>query len=141
MVVDSGDIEASHLTWLARNNRGLNLNGGREETAQVVRGEFQDRDAASGEVLLVADVLVGGDKQVELAIRQTEQVAVLDAAPTAFLGSSAFVANEQLVHRPRHALVQEDSHVASSTDSERSKSWRAIWRVTDGKHSRNSSRV
>ena len=58
--------------------------------------------------------------------------------------SGAFVTGQQLAHRPRHALVQQDVHVgvgASKADSERSRSLQAISRVTDGKHSRNSSKV
>jgi len=45
-------------------NRGLNLSGKGGNAAQVVGGKFEDRDRASGEVLLVADVLVGSDEQV-----------------------------------------------------------------------------
>ena len=32
-------------------------------------------------------------------------------------------------------------HAVRRADSDRSRSWQAIWRVTDGKHSRNSSNV
>ena len=46
------------------------------------------------------------------------------------------------VHRPRRAFVQEDSHVAGESNAcpERSNTRQAKSRVTDGKHSRNSSR-
>jgi|GEM_PF-2469883 len=46
------------------------------------------------------------------------------------------------VHRPRHTLIQEDVHAAavSNADSDWSRMRRAVSRVTEGKHSRNSSR-
>ena len=43
---------------------------GSHDAAQVVGGEFEDGDAAPGEVLLVADVLVTGDEKIELRLRE-----------------------------------------------------------------------
>jgi len=71
-----------------------------------------------------------------------EEAAIFDAAPAVLLGSGTVVAGQQPVHRPRHTLIPQDSHAAtgsSKASSERSKIRRAISRVTDGKHSRNSS--
>ena len=132
----------SKLTGLDRGNGCQNLGGGGLNAAEFVGGKFQDGDAPAREVLLIADVLVGGDEQVELGFGQAQQVAVLDAAPASLLGRRSFMAGEQLVHRPGDALVQKDSHAAageSSARSERSRMRQAISRVTLGKHSRNSS--
>lgn len=135
-------FEVPEITSLDAGHRGLDFSGSGEDAAEVVAGKLDDRDAASGEVLLVADVLVGRDEPVELQFRQPKEVAVLDSAPTPFLRCGAGVIGEQLVHRPRHAFVQQDVHAgASSADSERSKTAQAMARVTDGKHSRNSSSV
>jgi hypothetical protein len=65
----------------------------------------------------------------------------LNAAPATFLGGRAFVADQRLVHRPRHTLVQQNPHALSSADSQSSKRRPAISRVTDGKQSSNSSSV
>jgi len=48
---------------------------------------------------------------------------------------------QDLVHGPGDAFVQQDSHAADGIKacSERSNTWRANSRLTDGKHSRNSS--
>ena len=51
------------------------------------------------------------------------------------------VRRKKYMHRPRHALVQQDSHAARRADSDRANIRQAISRVTDGKQSRNSSNV
>jgi hypothetical protein len=50
---------------------------------------------------------------------------------------------EKLAQGPRDALVEEDLHEPAATiaDLDLSRSWRAISRLTEGKHSRNSERV
>ena len=132
------------LAGLDGGNGGLNPGGGSTDAAQVVGGKFENRNAATGEVLLVTDVLIGRNEQVEAAFGQAQQVAILDASLAAFLGVDGIMANEEIVHWPRHALVQQDSHAgvgASKAVSDRSKTLQAISRVTNGKHSRNSSSV
>jgi hypothetical protein len=120
----------------------LNEIGGRHDSSQVIGGNFEDGDPPISEVLLVADILIAGDEQVEFQLRLSNQVSILDRVPTALLGGGARVPEQQLVHRPRDALVQKDSHaVANRADSERSNTPTAISRVTVGKHSRNSSSV
>ena len=85
--------------------------------------------------------LIRRDEQIELTLRQPNQISVLHPTPPSLLGGGAFVASEQTAHRPRNALIQKDPHAVRRADSDRSRSWQAIWRVTDGKHSRNSSNV
>src|SRR5213596_1239725 len=68
----------------------------------------------------------------------------LESAPANPLWGLALVAGQDSAHRPRDALVQQDFHAlagASSAASERSRTRRAMSRVTEGKHSRKSSRV
>ena len=135
-------FEVPEITSLDAGHHGLNFSRCREDASEVIGGKLDDRDAASGEVLLLADVLVGRDEKVELRFRQPEEVAALDFSPAPFLRRGAGVTGEQRVHWPRHVFVLQDVHAgASSADSERSKTAQAMARVTDGKHSRNSSSV
>jgi hypothetical protein len=123
-------------------NRRTDQRGGGLNAAQVVGGEFENCNVKTGQVLLIAHVLVRSNEKLELAFRPTKQFSMLDSAPTTFLGRSTLVTGEEFVHRSGNALVQQDSHAAvgiSSAVSERSKMWRAISHVTEGKHSRNSS--
>lgn len=122
-------------------DRCLNRARGGLDAMKVVRRKLDNRDLASGEILLVANVLVGRDKEIAFALDQPEELTVFDAAPPTLLRSGAIVANENLVHRPGHTLVEEDIHVATSDASERSRRRQAISRVTEGKHSMNSSSV
>jgi hypothetical protein len=51
-------------------------------------GQHQDRDAAASQVLLVAEVGVGGDQElVALLLRQANQVPVGDGGPAQLIGS------------------------------------------------------
>src|ERR1017187_7000633 len=117
----------------------LDLSRSRQNAAQIVGGEFEDRDAATGEILLVTNVLIRRNKEFKLASGPLQQLPVLDAAPSVLLDSAALVTRKHLMHRPWHALVQQDSHAVSRADSDRSNIRQAISRVTDGKQSINSS--
>jgi len=119
----------------------LNQNRGGHETAELVRGQFQNGDAATGEVLLVAEVLVRGQEEVEVLPGKIQQLTILDAFPTQLLRGAAFMAGEPPVQRPWHALVEEDRHAAgwSTAACEWSSMRTAISRVTVGKHSMNSA--
>jgi len=132
----------SELPRLRGVNRRADQCGGGLDSPQVVGREFEDGNAKTSQVLLIAHVLVRSNEKLELAFRPTKQFSILDSAPTAFLGGSTLVAREEFVHRPGNALVQQDSHAAvgiSSAVSDRSRMWRAISLVTEGKHSRNCS--
>ena len=121
-------------------NCGANQCRSRFDSAQVIGGEFEDRNPKASEILLVSDVLVRGNEDFEFAFSQAQQLAIFDAAPSALLGRSAFMADEESVHRPGNALVQQDFHAGiNNADSDRSKIRRAISLVTEGKHSKNSS--
>ena len=88
------------------------------------------------------NVLIGRNEKIELAAANCISAPFLITLPAAFLNAGTLMCGEQMPHGPRDALVQQDSHTgASSIASERSKTRRAISRLTDGKHSRNSSNV
>jgi len=82
--------------------------------------------------------------QFAFRFSQTQEIAVLDAAPTALLGRQAHMTRKYFVHGPRDAFILQDFHAAagvSRADSELSRTRQAMGRVTEGKHSRNSSKV
>lgn len=132
----------SELPRLCDINRRANQRGGGLNAPEVVGGEFENCDTKTSQVLLIAQVLVRSNEKFELAFRPTKQFAILDSAPTTFLGRRTLVAREEFVHRPGNALIQQDSHAAvgiSNAVSDRSRMRRAISFVTEGKHSRNCS--
>ena len=129
----------SKLAGLDGGNGVLNLNSRGADAAEGVSREFKNRDTASGKVLLVTDVLVGGDEQVELSFGERSRSPFLMPPQPRFWAIVQSWPTSSLCG-PWHALVQQDSHAdagASRADSERSRTRRAISRVTDGKHSRN----
>lgn len=129
---------------LERCHRKLNQRFSRKEATNAVGGELQKRTAASGQVLLVADVLIGRDEQIEFGFGLAQEITVLDATPAALPGRHADMSGENLVHGPRDAFVQQDFHAAVGerrADSELSRMRQAISRVTEGKHSRHSSKL
>src|SRR5438874_9745470 len=106
-------------------------------TPQVVGGKFNDRDLESGKILLVAEVLIGRNKNVEFTFSFPKEVAVFESTPTALLCSGAFVVSKEFAHRPGNTFIQQNLHAetaARRADSDRSSTWRAISLVTEGKH-------
>ena len=136
-----GNGKLPEFTVLNCVDRTLNRRRRSIDAVEVVRRQFEDRNPTVRKILLVADVLVRGDEEVELAFSQTEQLTIFYAAPSALLRGGAFVTGQEFVHRPRNALVEKDVHVTDNEASERSRRRQAISRVTEGKHSRNSSSV
>jgi hypothetical protein len=140
----SWNLQLVKITGADGCNRSLDERRSSLDASKVVGGKLQNRKTTTLKVLLVTQILVRRDEQVELALGQPEQVAVPDAAPTALLRRRALATRKKSVHRPWYAFIQQNSHAAeerSSADSELSRTRRAISRVTDGKHSRNSSSV
>src|ERR1017187_6786160 len=138
------DFQLMKLARMHGRNCGLNKLRRRLDATIIIGRKFQNGNLPASEILLVTNVLVGRDEQVEFVFRQPEQIAVLDPAPAALLGGGTFMAGKKFAHRPGDAFVQKNFHSAtgvSSADSELSRTRQAIARVTDGKHSRNSSRV
>ena len=107
----------------------------------VVGRQFEYGDFAIGQILLIAEVLVGGHKEIELLLRELEQIPILETSPPAALRAGAGMDTKMFGQRPRNALVEDKSHAASRAASERSNTRQAKSLVTEGKHSINSSRV
>ena len=138
----SGDFEPEVFAGLDGVECRGDLGGGGEDAPEIIRREFQDGDDPARQVLLIANVLIGGDEEIEVSLGLAKEFAVLDAFPALLLRGDALVAGEQSVHRPRDAFVQQDSHAgATKADSDRSNTRHASSRVVVGKHSRNSSSV
>ena len=104
---------------------------------------FEDGDPSLGKILLIAEVLVGGDEEIEFRFSHAQKLAVAETSPAPVARRHAFMTDEQMAEWPRHALVQQDSHETEAmiTDSERSRSSQAIPRLTEGKYSTNSASV
>ena len=76
------------------------------DTAKIIRRKFQNGNARPEEILLVANVLIGDDKEIELVSSQRQQCAVLCSSPPSSLNAGAIVSAEEMAHGPRDAFVQ-----------------------------------
>ena len=91
--------------------------------------------------MLVAQVLVGGHKEIKLLFRELEKIAVLVSAPAFSLRACAEMTGKVFGQRLGNTFVENDLHAARSAASERSNTRQAKSLVTEGKHSINSSKV
>jgi len=62
-------------------NRRAQRNRRCDNAPQFVGGKFQNGDMPSGEVLLITQILIGGDEQVEFLFRQLELEAAMTEKP------------------------------------------------------------
>ena len=62
----------AEIAWSYGGNGGLNQGCRRSEAAEFIGGKFENWNSTASEILLVADVLVGRDEEVELALRQSQ---------------------------------------------------------------------
>ena len=134
----------AEFTRFYRFDGGLQQGSGSEDSTQIIRRKFQDRNPSTTEVLLITDTLIGGEEEIELAFRQSQEFAVLDTFPTTIAYGYTLVASKTVTHGYRQAFVQQNAHpydLESKAVSDRSKTLQAISRVTDGKQERNSSSV
>ena len=53
---------------------------GSDDSTQIVRRKFEDRDATSAKVLLITDTLISSNEEVELAFCQTQEFTVFDVS-------------------------------------------------------------
>ena len=63
-------------------NRILKECAGCLDTMKVISREFENRNAAACEILLVTDILIRRDEKIEFALCTSKQVAVLDPTPS-----------------------------------------------------------
>lgn len=109
--------------------------------ARLRGGELDDGDPPRLQILLIAEVLIRCHEYIEVLFRQSNKVSVLDSRPSHAAGGVALMPDQHPAERPRHTLIQEDSHEAvSSAASLLSRTRHASSRGTEGKHSMNSSR-
>lgn len=64
----------------------------------------------AGEALLILEVTVDGQQDVELLSGATQQLAVLDASPSAFRYRPDIVPRKMVPQRSRDALVKQHAH-------------------------------
>jgi len=125
-------------------NGRLQQGSGSDNSTQIIRREFKNGDVALTEVLLITDILIGGDKKVEMSFCKTQQFTVFDAFPTTIACRYALMFSKDIAHWYWKAFVQQDPHpfyVDNNAVSERSNIRQAMSRLTDGKQARNSSSV
>ena len=72
--------------------------------------EHNHGDLKFGGVLLKAQVAIGGQENIELRLRQREQLAVFDAAPALFLNGDAIMPGQRAAQTPVEAFVNENAH-------------------------------
>ena len=107
----------------------------------IVGPKLQDRQFASFPVLLISQTLIGCDKSIEINFRFRQQLSVFQTFPPQSVWICAFVGFQVPTHWPRHTLTKQNSHAASKAASERSSTFTTNSLETDGKHSKNSSKV
>src|SRR5712691_3996308 len=106
----SGNVQTLELIWLKRLHDGSNYRGGCLNSTNIVGREFKNADLASDEVLLVVNVLIRSNEQIKLGFGSLQQIAVLDSGPPLDLHSRAVMTAKQSMHRPWHALIQQNFH-------------------------------
>ncbi len=111
------------------------------QSGAVIRPEFQNRQSPTGQILLMAKVLVRDDEEVKPGVLgRGQEVAIFDSRPALFLdGGGGVVLRECLAHLRGNAFVEQDLHAAAWCSSS---CWlfrrtpTANSRETDGKDSR-----
>src|SRR5206468_7771608 len=74
------------------------------------RRQDQNREASASQVLLVAQVLIGGDERVESRFRCIEQVAIFEFGPPHFVGGGSRMARQRVAQGHGRTLVKENLH-------------------------------
>jgi hypothetical protein len=60
-------------------------------------------------VLLIAEILIGGNKNIELAFCSRQQGAILDSAPSHFLRGTNVSMAQTFLYYPRRAFIEQPS--------------------------------
>ena len=84
----------------------------RDKVDHPIRDRSQDHDSdfMALEILLVLEILIGGDKDIEVRGGTAEQFPVLQAHPTAIKYGLDSHAAEVRGQRARKGLIKKDSH-------------------------------
>ena len=97
---------------------GLNRGNGRDDLLRVApnlrpagRRQHDDRHSAIGELLLMAQILVGGDQNVKRrAFRSRQQLPVAHRRPPTLVCRTDGVSGQRVPQRDGRALVEQDRH-------------------------------
>ena len=74
--------------------------------------QYDDRDAPRGQILLILQVLVGGDHHFESGvIGCLQQCSVSERRPSALVGSLYSMQQQSTAERRRGALIEQDTHL------------------------------
>ena len=76
----------------------------------MVRGQHDERQPPPRQVLLIADILVAGDKHLETSfLGGPDQVAIREASPAYFRNSVGMKAGNESANADRNAFVKQDA--------------------------------
>lgn len=85
--------------------------------SQVVGSLHENRNFASRQILLVADIFVRSDEDFKSRfLRRIQQFAVLKDIPTSLRGGLHLMASKECADRSRSTLVEENQHQRPSVD-------------------------
>lgn len=84
------------------------------QSRPVIRPEFENGHPAPGEILLIAEVLVGKDEEGKPGgFSGGKQFAILNPLPSLGLDGADVVTDEGMAHLQGNALVEQDLHAAA----------------------------
>ena len=102
------DVFAPRRFLHCSNNLGKNI----ANTWPTGGLKYQNGHAPAGQVLLVLQVLIGGDEDVKLrALGSGNELAILQTRPTAFVCGFNGMAKKRMTKRRRCTLVKQDQHL------------------------------
>lgn len=127
-------------------NRGCNRVRVRADSRPTGGQQHHDGEAAAGEILLIAKILIGRDDGFETGgLGGAQEVTVLQIAPVSFVGRGDLVSGQETPKRRGCSLIEQDAHGANQAST------RLRWacaitastcsRVTPGNQATNSSTV
>ena len=107
-IEEQGDDDVTSGREITR-ERLLDLRNQFEEDREPVERELENRDLTGAEVLLIAQVLVGGDEHLEArGFRYEQELAIAKRVPPFLEARSNLEADEVSAQRLRNAVVEED---------------------------------
>ena len=97
------------------------------------RGQYQNRQSSSDEVLLAAQLLVGCDEGIEGRFRRCEEGAVIEPGPAHLISRGDSVTDQRLTQRCGSTLVKENSHARLAVGAARLRRRQTLLRVPQHK--------
>jgi hypothetical protein len=127
------ELQFSEIAGTERVHRGDDLRLVSVNLRPARRGQYQNRQSSSGEVLLAAQLLVGRDEGIEGRFRRCEEGAVVEPGPTHFMGRGDGVAAQRSTQRYGSTLVKENSHAHHAVGAARLRRRQTLLRVPQHK--------